>query len=388
MIKNTGGAVLLNKSYEALMRQLHSWLHRKTINVSVRRVSNLPVALATDIGIVRDENQDRIAVMKYRPRESDVDVIVIALADGMGGMVGGANAASLTISSFFSNIIKHSHLPLQEALEESIKIANQSVYELYSGSGGSTLSVIVIDSSENVIGINVGDSRIYEIFNGKTLQLSEDDTIAALAQKFNNNEELKIDARFSNELVQFMGQETPLVPHFISIKKEANKKILLTSDGAHNIGLDNINRLALNAINSGVLSRRIVELANWFGGHDNASVAILDIFNLPFKIDNNEGNVINVWDPFGELQIIDIHSPITETNHRTNYSEDFVSLVKKRITPENIKDKETIQENEIKEKKIRSRARKKNKISTNSNVAKKEIDQLDISFENKEGEEK
>ncbi|MCV5870252.1 hypothetical protein OFN61_33885, partial [Escherichia coli] len=74
----------------------------------------LPAAIATDIGLVRKENQDRVAVLKFRPFSKNKDMIVIALADGMGGMEGVANAASLTVSSFFTEIIKHSGLPIRQ----------------------------------------------------------------------------------------------------------------------------------------------------------------------------------------------------------------------------------------------------------------------------------
>ncbi|HGV7913244.1 TPA: hypothetical protein IEN66_RS22675, partial [Escherichia coli] len=54
-------------SYEILHEHIHGWLHRKNIASSVRRVSTLPVAIATDIGLVRKENQDRVAILKFRP---------------------------------------------------------------------------------------------------------------------------------------------------------------------------------------------------------------------------------------------------------------------------------------------------------------------------------
>ncbi|HHQ6579047.1 TPA: PP2C family protein-serine/threonine phosphatase [Serratia fonticola] len=373
---------MINKSYEALLRQLHSWLHRKTINASIRRVASLPVAIATDIGIVRDENQDRIAVMKYRLRNKDCDSLVIALADGMGGMVGGANAASLTISSFFSTMIQNSHLPLQQSLDKSVICANDAVFELYSGSGGSTLSVLVIDDGEYITGLNIGDSRIYEFFDGKTTQLSEDDTIAALAQKY-KSEELKLDARFSNELVQYIGQEEPLVPHFVSIKKEKTKKVILTSDGAHNIGLSNINRLVNHSANSGILIRRITELANWFGGGDNASIAVFDFYNSSFQSEKSDENIINIWDPYGELQIVNLY------NFQDNVGDKNLSpeMVNKQMPSDEVLKLQSVS---VKEKKVRIRSRKKNKpklvekVNESINDSEKKINQLDISFDNKE----
>lgn len=72
-------------SYEILHEQIHGWLHRKNISSSVRRVSTLPVAIATDIGLVRKENQDRVSVLKFRPANKTKDMVIVALADGMGG---------------------------------------------------------------------------------------------------------------------------------------------------------------------------------------------------------------------------------------------------------------------------------------------------------------
>ncbi|HGE8360762.1 TPA: PP2C family serine/threonine-protein phosphatase [Serratia marcescens] len=369
---------MTQKSYEMLLRQLHSWLHRKTINTAVRRVANLPVAIATDIGLVRDENQDRISVMRYRAKGSSKDTVVIALADGMGGMVGGANAASLAISSFFSEIIRCSHLSLGDCVSNAIKFANEAVYSLYSGSGGSTLSVIIIDDSDIIKGVNVGDSRIYEIFDGVIKQLSDDDTIAAIAQKY-KNEELNLETRFSNELVQFIGQEGDIEPHFITILREKGKKVILTSDGAHKIGNANMFRLATNAINSGVYTKRVTDLANWFGGGDNASIAVYDVYESFMLTAPNEENVISIWDAFGELQIVNIIDDTTSSGEiKLKASDDL-----------NIEGAKVISTDKV--KKNRPRSRRKPKEGANYTAKNRDIKsddeniekhQLDISFNN------
>ncbi|MBE0395166.1 hypothetical protein ILP74_06710 [Citrobacter amalonaticus] len=152
-------------SYEILHEQIHGWLHRKNIASSVRRVSTLPVAIATDIGLVRKENQDRVAVLKFRPYNKTKDMVVVALADGMGGMEGGGNAASLTLSTFFTEIVRGSHLNVRECLEKAILKANEAVLKLYKGNGGATLTSVVLDGSEFITTANVGDSRIYGLTN-------------------------------------------------------------------------------------------------------------------------------------------------------------------------------------------------------------------------------
>ncbi|HAH2440819.1 TPA: hypothetical protein GHC40_10545, partial [Escherichia coli] len=208
-------------SYEILHEQIHAWLHRKNISSSVRRVSMLPAAIATDIGLVRKENQDRVAVLKFRPFSKNKDMIVIALADGMGGMEGGANAASLTVSSFFTEIIKHSGLPIRQCLEIAVLKANESVLKVYNGNGGATLSALAVDDSDNITAINVGDSRIYSINAEHIKQISEDDTLAVLAKKYNEHlgsDSGVIDSRLGGELVQFIGLDGVLEIHFHDIR--------------------------------------------------------------------------------------------------------------------------------------------------------------------------
>ncbi|MCV5289822.1 hypothetical protein OFB97_31280, partial [Escherichia coli] len=86
-------------------------------------------------------------------------------------------AASLTVSSFFTEIIKHSGLPIRQCLEIAVLKANESVLKVYNGNGGATLSALAVDDSDNITAINVGDSRIYSINAEHIKQISEDDTL-------------------------------------------------------------------------------------------------------------------------------------------------------------------------------------------------------------------
>lgn len=312
-------------SYEILQEQLHGWLHRKNIPSSVRRVSTLPVAVATDIGLVRKENQDRVAVLKFRPSSKSKDMVIVALADGMGGMEGGANAASLTLSTFFTEIVRNSDLTIHHCLERAVLKANEAVLNVYKGNGGATLTALAIDESENIIAVNVGDSRIYELSTDNILQISEDDTLAVLAHKYNlqaGHQESKIDARFGGELIQFIGLDGALEIHFHKINQAQGRVILLSSDGAHLIGKENLRKLFANASNTGIYSRRIIDLASWFGGVDNASVAIIEPASLLKELDVSSGNAVNVWDSFGELRLISVGSSSVEIKNDNFTSED------------------------------------------------------------------
>lgn len=312
-----GGSVSCD-SYEILHEQIHGWLHRKNISSSVRRVSTLPVAIATDIGLVRKENQDRVSVLKFRPANKTKDMVVVALADGMGGMEGGANAASLTLSTFFTEVIRGCHLGVRECLEKAILKSNEAVLKLYKGNGGATLTAIVLDGSGYITTANVGDSRIYGLTNDGIVQLSEDDTLVALAKKYNNIdiESSEIDSKFGGELVQFIGIDSVLQIHFYDITAPQGGTVLLSSDGAHTIGDANLNKLFVHSSNTGVYAKRIIDLASWFGGFDNATVAVVDVDGILKELDVSSEYVINVWDPFGELKLVNLPQAGSQGNDK------------------------------------------------------------------------
>lgn len=376
-------------SYEILHEQIHAWLHRKNISSSVRRVSMLPAAIATDIGLVRKENQDRVAVLKFRPFSKNKDMIVIALADGMGGMEGGANAASLTVSTFFTEIIKHSGLQIRQCLEMAVLKANESVLKVYNGNGGATLSALAVDDSDNITAVNVGDSRIYSINAEDINQISEDDTLAVLAKKYNEHlgsESGIIDSRLGGELVQFIGLDGVLEIHFHDIRPLPGGVVALTSDGAHTIDGNNLRKLYAHSNNTGVFAKRVIDLASWFGGFDNASIAVVEVSNILNALAVSSGDVINLWDPFGEMKVISVQpAPLNISNSVT-----IRNVVDSKVTDLECSDKISNKKDVSKRK---PRVKKKDSniksdegrgvVEANNNDKLENISQLDISFSEK-----
>lgn len=376
-------------SYEILHEQIHAWLHRKNISSSVRRVSMLPAAIATDIGLVRKENQDRVAVLKFRPFSKNKDMIVIALADGMGGMEGGANAASLTVSTFFTEIIKNSGLPIRECLEIAVLKANESVLKVYGGNGGATLSALAVDDSDNITAINVGDSRIYSINAERIIQISEDDTLAVLAKKYNEhlgNETGTIDSRLGGELVQFIGLDGVLEIHFHDLGVMPRGVVVLTSDGAHTIEGNNLRKLYAHSNNTGVFAKRVIDLASWFGGFDNASVAVVDISNILGALEISSGDVINLWDPFGEMKVISVQSAPLNISDSVAIKNIGDSKVTSLECSDKISNKKDVSKRKPRAKRKSNNLKSdegRNAIEANDNDKLENISQLDISFSEK-----
>lgn len=365
--------------YKIIKQQIHTWLKRKTLHTAVRRASDMPIVLGTDTGILRKENQDRLAMMRFTPDNTNSEAIVIALADGMGGMVGGADAASIAISSFFSSLVKYSDLGISSSLIRAAEDANDDVCAIYNAKGGATLSAIMVHKGD-VVGVNVGDSRIYSIDETHLSQLSEDDTIAALAQKYRRHDE-GFDEGFGHELVQFIGQDYKLEPHLISFERGKDNKIMLTSDGAHLIGESNLFKIAKNSPELPYSVKRIIDLANWFGGVDNASMAIIeiDLLSLDEKVPDG---TIRIWDPFGDMQLFLLISDAVENDaSKSKNKESILSLAKEnKETDEERRLKQKRNAAILKNKKTRERLNKNFIPEEDSEVDSKEKAQIDIRF--------
>lgn len=278
-----------------LQARLYQWFVRKTTSSAVRRVGELPVTIGSDIGNVRSENQDRVAVIKVQ-LDRNQSFAVVALCDGMGGMAEGSACASQAIASFFAFCTQRREIPFQARLVMAAHEANRAVHALYQGRGGATLSALLLDGLGNTFGINVGDSRIYSYRENKLEQLTVDDTMAGLLNRAEN------DAHSSNELIQFIGMGDGMEPHAI-LMPSANELMMLTSDGAHFIDKGVMQMVVQNAKEPAMAVKRIIEVAKWCGGRDNATVAIASPLVFQPQLFDDTG-LIQVWDPFGELQVI------------------------------------------------------------------------------------
>lgn len=281
-----------DKVQNQLQTRLFNWLRRKTTNSAVRRVGELPLAIGSDIGIVRGENQDRVAILRMRISENHFFTLA-ALCDGMGGMAEGSACAAQAIACFLTACIRNKQIPPAERVVLAAQEANRAVHSFHQGRGGATLSAILFDSINGMVGVNVGDSRIYAYQEHKLEQITIDDTMAG---------HLKGDFHNRNELIQFVGMGNGLEPHVIAIPA-SHEMLILTSDGIHFIDKQ-IMQMVIHAAKEPALAvRRLIEIAKWCGGRDNASAVAIIPFSDQLSFLDDPG-AIQMWDPFGELQII------------------------------------------------------------------------------------
>lgn len=139
---------------------------------------------ATDIGLVRSENQDSYGVFPEEPAEGHYSgERLFVVADGMGGHKGGKRASTLAVEVVGKEYFSDAHKNLVNALQS----ANQTVhsaasrYATFSGMGTTCVGLVV---DGNVVHVaHIGDSRAYRIKSGRIVQITEDHSAVAEMQR-------------------------------------------------------------------------------------------------------------------------------------------------------------------------------------------------------------
>jgi len=288
------------------------WFSRPTPARGAGNFWDMPVALHTYIGMVRDENQDRVAAMRVNATSSTgKPFLVIAIADGMGGLRDGGQCATLALSAFFNTVIQLRHSAPKDRMLMAANAANLSVHEFSGGRGGSTLSAILVSIDDDPIGINIGDSRIYA-----TVPENQETTVIRLTVDDSLKEAVGGDG---TELLQFVGMGEGLIPHICQIPNDATR-ILITSDGIHFVRHESLCDVLLHTRDRSELADRLITLATWSGAPDNASLAISNLPELIQALATDRVTAVEIWDAFSALHILwrnpENGKPATSSNDR------------------------------------------------------------------------
>ncbi len=242
-----------------LQKHILRWLSQNRSPRAVRSVADAGVILGSDRGLKREDNQDRIAAMRYCGKHSAF--VCVAVADGMGGLRDGAECAEITLAAFFDSLITSATRPTWDRLDQAVRHANSEVHLSKGGSGGSTLSAILVESGNAIYSANIGDSRIYVERNTEGSGLSRVTVDDSLEEAFGSQ---------GRELLQFVGIGEGLKPHLSKLEPPV-RSIAITSDGVHFLESSLLDSIYLSAPDPRSAADRLLALSRWFGGPDNAT---------------------------------------------------------------------------------------------------------------------
>lgn len=232
----------------------------------------LRAAAHTDIGNVRRENEDRFLL--------DEPGGLFGVADGVGGLPGGAEAAQHAIEEISGAI--HGLAPdSQPDLVAIVRYANESVAGLGqkispSMGIGTTLTFGWIRNSTLTIA-NVGDSRCYTARKGEFICLTEDHSVENEARlRRARGEVVYYHEANRNALTRCIGQPTPPDVDVITRPLAVGDRILFCTDGVTRMMPNSeLGELLMKYDQPKAAVEAIVALAVRRGGPDNATCVAL-----------------------------------------------------------------------------------------------------------------
>jgi PPM family protein phosphatase len=232
---------------------------------------------ATDIGLVRQRNEDRYWM--------DAAEGVFLVVDGVGGHPAGELAAEIAVREIQQSLRgpKATGEEAENRLRAAIVRANNCIFELACADEAArgmacVLTLALVEDGEVTIG-HVGDSRLYLVWRGAMRKLTSDHSPVGEEEDAGEltEQEAMLHPR-RNEVYRDVGSQfrTADDDGFIEIRKcrfRPDAAILLCSDGV----TDQLTSARVREIigrydgDPERVAREIVEAANEAGGKDNAT---------------------------------------------------------------------------------------------------------------------
>jgi serine/threonine protein phosphatase PrpC len=263
-------------------------------------------AVGTTLGEVRTENQDRAIIARYSPEGQRAFVLAV-LCDGMGGMADGAKCAEFGLAALVTKLIYSPTVDTRMALRTAADAANSELYREFRGRGGTTVVAVLLTESD-AAGLSVGDSRLYvRSKDARLKQISVDDTIAGELARIRGEAAPADDLEpFSQHLAQFVGMGENMDPRVYPLNNSGmDLYYMLTSDGAHSSPHAILESIICHSPSPHIGIGRLIHLANWRGGSDNATLVCISTDARPALRDQGRrAGVLEIWDSFTKLEFV------------------------------------------------------------------------------------
>jgi PPM family protein phosphatase len=246
---------------------------------------------ATDVGLVRNNNQDSALSFFFTSRsmEEKPDFGLFVIADGMGGHMEGERASAITVRVLAAQVTNSIYLPIlsgtndadqtpaAEALVSGIQKANTEVIQQVPDGGTTVTAVVVIGDLAYVA--HVGDSRAYFVTPDGVEQITRDHSLVQrLIELGQLTEDEAAEHPQKNVLYRALGQNETLEVDIWKRRLTSNSRILLCSDGLWGLVEEReIYEIVMNSADPQQACDKLVALANTRGGTDNITAILLKV---------------------------------------------------------------------------------------------------------------
>ena len=232
--------------------------------------SSAPFGSRTDIGCVREHNEDSLVVSPP----------LFAVADGMGGHAAGEIASEIAVNTLVTYAPDHIDT---EALGNAVVRANHEVIEAsQDGRGregmGTTMTAALLEGERLTIA-QVGDSRAYLLHQGILQQLTRDHSL--VSDMIEAGQLTSAEARIHPQrsvITRALGSDPDMLADLYEINVEPGDRLLLCSDGLSTMLEDTeIENVMCRISDPQRCANSLVNEALDAGGHDNVTVIVVDV---------------------------------------------------------------------------------------------------------------
>lgn len=270
------------------------------------QIYSLEDAGLTDVGRTREHNEDFFSIWtQLNKLETSFGRIfqtkgLYILCDGMGGHDSGEVASQLaaeTLREFFQTTWEN-QLPESDTIREGVLLANKAIFEINQKDGrsgsarmGTTLVAVLVQDTKFAVA-HVGDSRLYRLRKGQTLEkITSDHEVGQREIKRGVDAETAYSRPDAYQLTQAIGPRDGnfLKPDVQFLDLSEDTLLILASDGlTDNDLLETHWRETLAPLfnpqanlDEGVAD--LIELGNKRNGHDNITAIIIRAQVGPFR---------------------------------------------------------------------------------------------------------
>jgi PPM family protein phosphatase len=233
-------------------------------------------AARSDVGMLREGNEDS-AYAGSR---------LLAVADGMGGHVGGEIASAAAIETIKRLDVDVPANELLAALDHAVQQANQKLHSIVEKDPalqgmGTTLTAMLWNGSQLAL-VHIGDSRAYLLRNGELFQITHDHT---LVQSLVDEGRISLDEAASHPqrslLLRALDGRSEVEPDLQLREAQVGDRYLLCSDGLSTVvTAETIHHAMSTLAEPEQVVRQLIDLANRGGGPDNITCVVADVIEL------------------------------------------------------------------------------------------------------------
>jgi protein phosphatase len=198
----------------------------------------------SDVGRVREINEDNFLCWNLGSpgSEGPSSFFLLGVADGIGGHAGGAVASGTAVEVVKGDLMEWAAVgprpDVKAALAAVFQRANRQIFERAAATPelagmGTTLVAAVVDGGAVTIA-NVGDSRAYQVRDGRLLQITRDHSWIAEQRRRNSLSERDLrNSPFKSMITRSLGFHETVEVDIYTVEAAEDDVLLFCTDGLY-----------------------------------------------------------------------------------------------------------------------------------------------------------